>query len=134
MDEHNQTTTEVPPTDREDAEDVDKPGRKYFNPKRDKPLFPHGIVNITPGALAALQNWATANAASLSFTFSAMLTAHVYGDFGELDAEDVETNMHAIKHGDRVMSAYLLPDTNVKIWVITDAGHRVTTFLLPEEY
>lgn len=36
--------------------------------------------------------------------------------------------------GFRILSAYTLPRTKVKLWVIIEADRSLTTFLLPEEY
>jgi hypothetical protein len=47
--------------------------------------------------------------------------------------EDWKLNNDSVKDGSRLMSSYLLKD-NTKIWIITDAGHEVTTILLPDEY
>jgi hypothetical protein len=63
------------------------------------------------------------------------------GDWGDLTAEDKRLNDEAIKHGGRILSAYILPD-GVKIWVITEAqsvdddprSRMSTCLLLPDEY
>ena len=48
-------------------------------------------------------------------------------------------NDEAHHDGSRILSAYILAKTNVKVWIITEAadddGERAaTTVLLPEEY
>lgn len=63
-----------------------------------------------------------------------LLQRHLRGDWGELDEEDVLQNRLSIEHGMRILSAYILPTTGVKVWVITEADRSVTTLLLPEEY
>ena len=90
-----------------------------------QPLFPLGHLCATPGALEAL------NARGLSpFLF---LERHVRGDWGQLDAEDVQTNDTALLHGTRLLSAYDLGQHQT-LWIITEADRSVTTLLLPEEY
>ena len=61
------------------------------------------------------------------------ITRHTAGDWGDLCAEDKQTNDAALEYGDRVLSAYEskgLP----KIWIITEADRSVTTVLFPEDY
>lgn len=76
-------------------------------------------------------------------TLSGVLKRHIALDSEHLCEEDAETNRGAVEHGDRVMTIYKnVPLRSGKsintLWVITDAGwkegHRVTTFLLPEDY
>lgn len=63
----------------------------------------------------------------------AALRRHSFGDWGELDPEDVASNERSLLAGCRLLSAYT--DRNgVKFWIITDAGHQSTTVLLPEDY
>ena len=69
------------------------------------------------------------------------LNRHVRGDWGCVSEEDRETNNAALKAGDRLLSAYAIDDTKPckgygdnTLWIITEAGRSVTTFLLPEEY
>lgn len=67
------------------------------------------------------------------------LERHFSCDFGVVCDQDKETNRQAIKHGFRVLSAYNLPANEVvgndnQVWVITDAGHEVTTVLFPSDH
>ena len=39
-----------------------------------------------------------------------------------------------MQQGFRILSAYSLPRTGVKVWIITEADRSVTTILLPDEY
>lgn len=89
------------------------------------PLFPLGQVAATPGALEVLDPYPG--------LLHRLISRHVRGDWGDLDAEDHRANNDALKHGSRIFSAYLTPE-NVKIWVITEADRSATTLLLPEEY
>jgi len=66
------------------------------------------------------------------------MSRHSQRDWGDLDAEDRESNERALRTGARLFSAYHLSDGR-KAWVITDAedddGRRLaTTMLLPDEY
>lgn len=89
------------------------------------PLFELGQVVATPGALETMH--------SLGMTGLELLRRHHRGDWGDLDAEDIETNNAALKNGSRLFSAYQVTE-QIKIWIITEADRSVTTFLLPEEY
>lgn len=75
------------------------------------PLFSHGQMVATPGALALLEQ---ANKSPLEF-----LSRH----FREL----------GLKCRFRLMSSYQVTQTE-KLWVITEADRSVTTLLLPAEY
>ena len=96
-----------------------------------KPLFKLGQVVGTPGALEAL--------AQTSQTPWELVSLHVAGNWGVVDAEDAEANNLSLKDGSRLLSAYILKDGKTKIWIITEAedenGNRAaTTLLLPSEY
>jgi hypothetical protein len=91
----------------------------------DTPLFRLGRLVATPSALAALQE-AQQSPADL-------LQRHASGDWGEVDAEDTQANEDALRHGERLLSAYLL-QSGVRVWVITEADRSSTCVLLPEEY
>jgi hypothetical protein len=95
-----------------------------------KPLFDLGQTVATPGALAELEE-AQVPPASL-------ISRHVTGDWGCVCDDDKRANDEALRHGSRILSAYILP-TGIKIWIITEAtddqGRRsATTLLLPDEY
>ncbi len=66
--------------------------------------------------------------------FLEFLRRHVSGDWGDLCGADRRENDLSVKEGFRILSAYRLPRTGVKLWIITEADRSVTTFLLPEEY
>ena len=84
--------------------------------------FQLGQVVITPNALEKLKSDDILNS----------LNRHLLGDWGELDAEDRQTNDEALQSGDRLLSAYRSGQT--KFWIITEASREVTTVLLPEDY
>lgn len=88
--------------------------------------FPLGQIVSTPGALNAL--------GVAGIEPSHLIARHGSGDWGELCEEDKRENELALEEGFRILSAYLLPRTGVKIWVITEADRSVTTLLLPDEY
>jgi len=92
-----------------------------------KPKIPFnlGQVVATPAALVALG----ANQCGTT----EWLNRHMTGDWGEVDAEDRAENDAAVRVGNRILSAYILPD-GTKIWIITEADRSSTTILLPEEY
>ena len=88
--------------------------------------YPLGCVVATPGALAALEESGT--------SAIVYLQRHAAGDWGEVCQEDKKANEFALKEGLRILSAYKLPVTSEKLWVITEADRSATTLLLPDEY
>ncbi len=89
------------------------------------PLFPLGQGVLTPGALDAL--------GPADVTPEALLDRHAGGDWGNLCEADQEMNAEALSAGERLLSAYLLPD-GTRIWIITEADRSATTLLLPQQY
>lgn len=87
-------------------------------------LFQLGSIVATPGALRHCVN---CNVDPMS-----LIQRHAAGDWGDLDAEDVNANVQAIQHGLRVFSSYVVRDG--KLWCITEADRSSTCLLLPEEY
>ncbi len=61
-----------------------------------------------------------------------LLGRHIGGDYGDLSADDVAANVHAIQHDLRVFSSYKFAQG--KVWVITEADRSSTCLLLPDEY
>lgn len=57
---------------------------------------------------------------------------HRSRDWGEVDPEDWRTNDAAVRHGERVLSEYVV--CGRRLWIITEADRSVTTVLFPEEY
>jgi hypothetical protein len=88
-----------------------------------QPKFPLGRLVATPNALNTIPNDEILNA----------LSRHAQGDWGTLDAEDLQSNERALKHGGRLFSAYRSTQ-NVKFWIITECDRSVTTVLLPKDY
>lgn len=89
------------------------------------PLFALGQVLATPGALALLK---THQLTALPFVLR-----HVSGDWGDICAEDRQSNADALQYGYRLMSVYELSKAE-RLWIITEADRSSTTLLLPEEY
>ena len=90
-----------------------------------QPLFALGRVVATVGALATL-----VDAGEKPRDF---LERHVCGDWRELEEEDRQANLEALRLGLRIFSAYRASD-GTKVWVITEADRSSTCVLLPEEY
>lgn len=89
-------------------------------------LFDLGAIHGTPGAIEAMQ--------LAEISARDLLHRHHTGDWGDIHPEDVGLNEQSIENGTRILSAYKLPNTGKKLWVITEADRSVTTLLLPEEY
>jgi hypothetical protein len=87
-------------------------------------LFKLGQVVATPGALAHCEQH--------GINPLLLLGRHIGGDWGDLGAEDVAANVHAIQHDERILSAYVLGGE--KFYVITEWDRSVTTLLLAWEY
>lgn len=89
-----------------------------------KPLFPLGRVVATPGAIEALEKAKT--------SAWDLLRRHVAGDFGEVDQDDWQANLEAIKDDARILSAYTVAEE--RLWVITEADRSSSCVLKPDEY
>lgn len=89
------------------------------------PLFALGKIVATPGALEALSRSEQSP--------GELLTKHVRGEFGDLDAFDTEANRTAIRDGSRILSSYKTR-CGETIWVITEADRSSTCILLPSDY
>jgi hypothetical protein len=79
--------------------------------------FNPGQVVATPGALVALE----ASGESL-FDY---LARQLWGDWGDVNAEDSQENEPSLERGSRLLSAYTLK-SGTKIWVITEADRSST--------
>ena len=87
-------------------------------------LFKVGQVVATQGALAFCEKYSIAP--------MLLIGRHMGGDFGDLDESDVQANVHAMQHDERILSAYRLHDE--KLYVITEWDRSVTTLLMASEY
>jgi hypothetical protein len=101
--------------------------------------FAVGQLAATPGALALLEQH--------GIGVAALVNRHIHGSWGDICAEDADSNELAIEHSNRVMSVYRLVDAQQlastpvamrsdlpTVWVITESDRSVTTLLLPSEY
>jgi len=87
-----------------------------------KPRFPIGCLVITTNALDLLTE----------AEVSKGLSRHITGDWGNVPADDQQSNEYALIHGDRLLSAY--GEGERRFWIITEADRSVTTILLPNDY
>lgn len=105
--------------------DAMEPVITLSNPEKDIHVT-LGEIMFTEGALDA---FVSEGASPLSY-----LARHQRGDWGELDAEDIAENNRSAREGSRLVSAYTLPATQTRIWIVTEWDRSVTTILLPSEY
>ena len=89
------------------------------------PLFSLGTVVTTPGAVAAMTR--------AGQDPGELIRRHAKGDWGDICAEDKETNEYGVKNQGMIMSVYKL-GTGEVVWIITAPGHGVSTLLTPAEY
>ena len=77
----------------------------------------------------------TANANSIltDSDINSALARHQSCDWGEVSKEDWKSNDDAIKHGDRILSAYT-GFNGEKFWIITECDRSYTTVLMPSDY
>jgi hypothetical protein len=87
-------------------------------------LFKLGQVVATPASLAHCDEH---NADA-----TALIGRHAGGDWGDLCADDVAANVHAIQHDERILSAYRVG--GAKLYVITEWDRSATTLLMASEY
>jgi len=87
------------------------------------PKFSFGHLVATPNALNQIP----------SDEILCALARHARGDWGDLDAEDRNSNERALKLGGRLFSEYYSLQ-KIKFWIITEADRSATTVLLPEDY
>ena len=99
-----------------------------MNPTHEsRPKLHPGQVFVTPAALAACP----------CEYLSQCLRRHVAGDWGLVDDDDRASNEDALKHGERLLSAYprkTAERDGERVWIITEGHRLVTTMLLPEDY
>jgi hypothetical protein len=100
-----------------------------------KMKFQPGMVLATPGAIDALDKESEFDLSASGPGLAAMLVVrHLSGDWGSVPDDDKALNDEALLDGSRVMSAYILEHTQIKLWIITEWDRSVTTLLLPSEY
>ena len=82
-----------------------------------------GDILFTPGALLKIP---------LRCAYTA-LWRHMACDWGVVSKDDWKRNDYAVRHGERILSAYRT-DAGTKFWIITERDRSCTTVLLPDEY
>ena len=87
------------------------------------PTFPLGQLVATHNALEHITQ----------DDIMAALQRHVAGDWGDVCAEDKQTNDRAVVEGMRILSSYRAAN-GTKFWIISEADRSSTTVLLPEDY
>lgn len=92
-----------------------------------KPLFPMGMIVMTPGALDAFRN------SRFNDNPATYLERHQQLDPGILSKDDIAENALSLREGLRIFSAYRLKD-QTKIWIVTESDRSSTCILLPSEY
>lgn len=85
--------------------------------------FCPGQVVATPAALEAVPR----------AEIIAALDRHLACDWGDVCAEDKQSNDWALQHECRLFSVYHTRG-GTKFWIITEADRSATTVLLPEDY
>lgn len=94
------------------------------------PLFSLGQVTMTTNLRGKMQE---ANPEGWFAEVDQLIRRHAAGDWGDLDAEDLEENRQSLARGFRLFSAYNTKE-GIRVWVITEADRSGTTALLPEDY
>lgn len=87
--------------------------------------FSLGQIVATPAALSLL---AAHDVAALD-----LLARHISGDWGDVPAEDSESNNVALNTDGRLLSSYRIAP-NTTIWIITEWDRSATTILRPDDY
>lgn len=91
-----------------------------------KPKISLGKVVATPGALETLE--------AAGVNLWELLSRHVQGDWGDVCPDDAALNDEAVTDGSRILSAYTLPKTGERVWIISEADRSSTCCLRPDEY
>ncbi len=99
--------------------------RRHFPKRPIADLFELGKVVATPAALKLLLE---KRLEPLNY-----VNRHRLGDWGEVDALDLQTNEAALNEGGRLFSSYEV-EGQARVWVITEADRSFTTLLTPEDY
>jgi hypothetical protein len=103
-----------------------KPETTPPSPHSPKPeaKFQLGQVVGTPAALAHLSLH--------GIDPVALVERHQTGDFGDLDAGDIQANKLSVIEGNRILSAYEIGAD--RVYVITESNRSSTMILLASEY
>ena len=87
--------------------------------------FSLGRIYIAPGAAQAFKD--------CGVDARGLLRRHASADWGEIEDEDRDCNLEALRVGARIYSSYTLPG-GIAIWVITEDDRSATGLFLPDEY
>lgn len=68
------------------------------------------------------------------FFVTESLERYMQCDWGDTCENDKKSNDDALKNEDRILAVYIQPETDTKIWIITEWDRSVTTILFPHEY
>src|SRR5579862_9234575 len=93
-------------------------------PIENGPRFHLGRVVATPALLSVAE--------AEGIDLHALLARHHAGDWGDVDKPDARANEHALKRGERLLSAYQVGGT--RVWIITEADRSSTCLLRPADY
>jgi hypothetical protein len=106
------------------------------------------ILNLGLGRLTAtagVADW-TAECEEATLFVSQITRKFLTGDWGDLHAEDWQSNDYAAAHGERIVASYPIPDTfdqlpsdsygrtHSKLWLISEFDRSRTTILTPGDY
>jgi hypothetical protein len=101
-----------------------KPRNKSSLSTNNGPLFSVRNVGITP---AAQDHFNKLRKNPLELVWK-----HVFLEQGLLGDRDHQSNIKALKTGDRIFSSYQVGDE--KVWIITESDRSYTTIMFPSEY
>ena len=65
-------------------------------------------------------------------TISRLITRHLRCDWGDICEDDWRQNDHAVKHEERLLSAYQV--AGERVFIITEWDRSATTILFADEY
>lgn len=85
--------------------------------------FDLGEIFVTPGVEELIDK---------GLLLDLYIDRHWRGDWGNLDAEDKQTNEDAVLCGARILSSY--NTIAGRLWIITEADRSNTTAMTPDEY
>lgn len=90
-----------------------------------RPLFLLGTLYVTPDAWRALSE--------ARQRLGELLTLHTAGDFGCVSQDQMLANHKACDVGNDIISAYVLPNTGEKLWIVTADVRWFTGVFLASE-
>ena len=84
----------------------------------------------------AVDDWRRKDLVARTALLRSLLERHQARDWGDMSQADKDQNDEALRTGGHIYSSYELPEhgQGVKIWIITEPDHSVTTVLFPSDY